>query len=271
MKKIMVAFDFTPASRNAAVYACQLAERFQAVVHLVHVYNEPLPSMVGPEAWVVAPGTLQQEMEVRMKEEIRQLNTTVLVSAVVINGFRSESLTMEAEEYEADLVVMGSKSRANRIFGSTCIRMMRKCGRPLLLVPESFTYRPAKNMVLAVDFREKVSQKDLVALVSLFKVYDASLRVVHVDPPMAEMNVSEVSEKLQLGLALSSVTYVYDRVENDDVDSGLFDYLDRHPCDLLVMMAHQHSFINRMVSLSHTRVVGSMVKLPLLVLHNQPA
>ena len=53
IKAILVPIDFSPASKRALRYACTLAERFDASIHLMHVlYN---PYMMGAFMDVYGP------------------------------------------------------------------------------------------------------------------------------------------------------------------------------------------------------------------------
>ncbi|HEY1022209.1 MAG TPA: hypothetical protein VGE06_07835, partial [Flavisolibacter sp.] len=58
----------------------------------------------------------------------------------------------------------------------------------------------------------------------------------------------------------------YDQVEHDDVDKGILNFVNIHPTDLLAMIAHHHSILERWFNPIHTRSVSFASRLPLLVL-----
>jgi hypothetical protein len=103
-------------------------------------------------------------------------------------------------------------------------------------------------------------------LFDLVKNSDAWLRVLHVDKKGSDINASEMPEKLQLGRVLAKVSYGYDRVENDDVEQGILHFVENHPTDLLVMVAHHHNVFEQIAGPVYTRSLGPKLKLPLLVL-----
>ena len=138
----------------------------------------------------------------------------------------------------------------------------------VLVIPEYFSFTPIKNIVLAVDFTEMVSGYSFKPLFQFIEQFDAVLRVLHVDPKNQEMKVSEVPEKLQLGLALSKASYIYERVEADDVEKGILSFMDNHPTDLLVMLAHHHNIFERITGDIHTDEISFEINIPLLILKN---
>ena len=103
----------------------------------------------------------------------------------------------------------------------------------------------------------------------LFEIVENSgawLRVLHVEKKGRDIDASEMPEKLQLGRVLSKVSYGYDRVENDDVEQGILHFVENHPTDLLVMVAHHHNILEQISGPIYTPSIGAKLKLPLLVL-----
>jgi hypothetical protein len=82
------------------------------------------------------------------------------------------------------------------------------------------------------------------------------------------LKAKEVPEKLQLGLALSRFNYQYDKAESYEVEDAIQNFIDRHPTDLLVLIAHHHTIYERIFETIHTKAISFKVKLPLLVLRH---
>lgn len=268
MKKILVPIDFTPASRNASEYAASLAKNLEAEVQLLHVYTEPMPVGNVPDP-VFAATSLREENRLRVGQEIDWLKQQcgIEVSGGSTAGYKGDTIKDTARETAADLLVMGAKpAHKNKILGSTTLKMIRKSPKPVLIVPEEARFRPLKNIVLAVDFSEMVGSAVLEPLFQLANAFGSSVRVLHVEEKGAEMKPSETAEKLHWGRVLSQLTYTYDRVEYDDVDEGILSFVNRHPTDLLVMVAHHHSIFERLSNPIHTRNISFEIQLPLLVL-----
>lgn len=268
MKTILVPTDFSAAARNASEYAARLAQSTGAGIYLLNVYMEPMPVTVGPEPWSQTIGQLREEDEKNINREIERLKKEykLTVNGSVETGFKGNTINETLEAVGADLVVMGSKAADKNFPGSTATRVLRKSSHPLLIVPEKSSFANVKNMVLAIDFNEMVSSSDLSVFFQLVKAFNASVRVLHIVKKGADLKASEISAKVQMGVVLSKITYTYDQVEYNNVDEGILNFANNHPTDMLVMIAHHHSLLERLFNPVHTKAISSVTGCPLLVL-----
>lgn len=272
MKKILVPIDFSPSARNAAAYSANLVKAFDAEMELLHVYAEPVSTMEGAIPSIAISQQLHHEFDSRVDKEVELLREKygVQVNGDVMVGFRSDAIHEMADDMMADLVVMGKiAEKENLFFGSTILKTIRKTDIPVLVIPEGVAYTPPKRIVLAVDFKEMVYTPCLDLLFQLVKKFDASLSVLHIQKKGTDAAPEELPEKLQLGKALAKVTYYYDKVEAEDIEGGITRFLNNHPTDMLVMIAHHHNFFERLFGTIHTRSLGLHTQVPLLVLKNQ--
>ena len=70
----MVPLDFSPASFNALDFALPLAERFNASVHLVHVFDfDYPPSMLAAMPTIIPESRLAQNAKRRLKDIAKKL------------------------------------------------------------------------------------------------------------------------------------------------------------------------------------------------------
>jgi nucleotide-binding universal stress UspA family protein len=115
-KKILVAIDGSEYSKKALEFACEMAQRFEAAVHIVHV-----PQGTAADCVMVLGGA--SVMLHASREEIEKVGERLIESAVEAakeNG--CESVTTElrggdpaheivecAKENEADYLVIGSR------------------------------------------------------------------------------------------------------------------------------------------------------------------
>jgi nucleotide-binding universal stress UspA family protein len=271
MKKILVPTDFSAASRNAEEYAASLAKVFGANISLLHVYREHLPATVGPEPWTVTSSNLRTENEKLINSEVEFLKGkySVDVNADVRNGSRSSSIKKVADETQADLIVMGIRGGRMRMAGKTALNTIRKAKIPVLIIPDGSKFTPIKNIVLAIDFNEMVDNASVDSLFELYKEFHSSLRVLHVEEKAVDLKASEVPEKLHMGVVLSRFTYQYERIESYEIEEGIQTFIDKHPTDLLVLIAHHHTIYERLFEPAHTKSLSFKMKLPLLILKHQ--
>lgn len=271
MKKILVPIDFSPASHNASECAAALANVAGAEIHLLHVYKDIIPATVGPEPWTITVSELQKQKEALINKEIIFLKEkySVKVNGEIKRGFIAKSINKTAKEMAVDLVIIGMKIiQKRKILSSNTLKATLKTNIPVLIIPEEAAFSPMKNIVLAVDFNEIPDGSCFDPLFRIIKLFDAWLRVLHVEKKGADINASEMPGKLQLGLDLAKVSYSYDKIENNDIDLGIQHFVQNHPTDLLVMVAHHHNIFERLFGSVHTWSICLEAKLPLLVLKN---
>jgi nucleotide-binding universal stress UspA family protein len=272
MKKILVPIDLSPSSYNVCDYAALLAKTLGATIHLMHAYVEEVPVAEGPVTWAAPLQELRKQAEKSINKEIKSLEKkyAIEVEGEIRQGFKSDSISEVAKEIGADLIVMGvAHEKHNKLLGGTFLKVIRKSETPVLIVPEHISFKPIKNIVLTVDFTEMISSKSFDPLFAIVKKLGASLRVIHVEKKGADLNASEVPEKIQLEQTLSRISFVYHKIDNNDVEQGIMNFIEKYPTDWLVMVAHHHNFFERIFGDIHTRSVGFAIQLPLLVLHTK--
>ena len=272
MKKILVATDFSPAAHNAANYAAALAKEFNASLHLLHVYMQPAPAIDMPVVWADTVEAMQKEKTAQLQTEAEALKETYAmpITTDAVLGFTGESIATQSAKEQADLVVMGMKGgRHSRFLGSNVITAIRKVQRPVLVVPEGYSYAPIKRITFSTDFNENISFKSLAPLLETARTFGARVDLVHIQKDEQEMEPDEISGKLSLQHALEAVEHQFHTLVDDDVEEGIQSFTQNNPTDLLVMVTHRHSLLDRWLGTSHTKLMSYHTTVPLLVLHDE--
>jgi nucleotide-binding universal stress UspA family protein len=160
MKRILVPIDFSDVTPRVIDLARQLAKALDAEIHLVHVKEltaAAAPGMLGyglagmpelaPMSGVPVPGfepmreTLpddegQMSKLAKWQEEIAQ--DGIKIGLHEPTGSVAEEILNEAEELNADLIVMGThghNAMYNLLVGSAAKAVLKHSTRPVLLVP----------------------------------------------------------------------------------------------------------------------------------------
>jgi nucleotide-binding universal stress UspA family protein len=139
IKTILVPVDFSPPSLKALEYACPLAQKFGAAVHLLHVNDlavrEPLlaPTFHLAEDF----GGIQR----RRLQSIATGRSVPIASAQchVRSGEVDEQIRREARLVDADLIVIathGYSGIKHLMLGSSAQKLVRRAPSPVLVVRE---------------------------------------------------------------------------------------------------------------------------------------
>lgn len=148
LNHILVPTDFSECSERARAYACELATRFSAELHLLHVVTPiALPGYTGP-----VPGPLPDEVlypEVGARRELDQWNDPAFeeitrVTRSAISGTPFVEIVRYARNQNVDLIVMGTHGRSglvHALLGSVTEKVVRKAPCPVLTVrPEGHQF-----------------------------------------------------------------------------------------------------------------------------------
>jgi nucleotide-binding universal stress UspA family protein len=272
MKKILVAIDFSDAARKAAEYAALLAKVYDADILLIHAFYMPFPVGDAPGYIPLSLEEVRQENEAFLQREVEYLAATyhVKVNGYVVMGMAASVLKDTANEYKADLVVMGMKGEGNTggIFGSTVIASIRKAKHPLLIIPENVQFNPILHITFAADFASNGQTDNYHILEDIAGQFKSDIKVVHIQKSNADMNADEAAGKVRAELIFGKLNHSFHTVDADNVEKGINDFMAENPSDLLVMVAHHHTLFERLFGHIHTNLVAYNAHLPLLVLHD---
>ena len=138
VKKILIAIDDGPISEKVALNGFQLGQQLNAEIALVSITDTSLMRN--------ADGVTQEEMEDTAKNELRKTQQALInrvfkdfkVSTFVEDGKPHEMILKVADEWEADLIVLGTHGRTglkHLLVGSVAEKVMRHSVKPLVIIP----------------------------------------------------------------------------------------------------------------------------------------
>lgn len=148
MKKVLIAVDYHPNAEKVIRSGHQLAKMMEADICLIHVlsdvrfYDVQFESFMGYEGYSFPMNYQAQEDVVKMAQEYLEKTAKILndknVSIHIKEGDTSEALLKYAEEWNADVIVMGthSYSTLEKIFlGTVASSVLEKTKIPVYMVP----------------------------------------------------------------------------------------------------------------------------------------
>jgi nucleotide-binding universal stress UspA family protein len=272
MQTILLPVDFSPASRNASLYAAELAKLFHTRLLLFHAYMLPTPISEVPYAMVTVD-TLQKENEDAIKKEADFLHQKygLEVEWLVRIGMASDEIKTITREREIGLIVMGMKGAGglDKIIGSTTTNVSRKVKTPVLVVPQNAAYTPVKNITYASDFTYKTSIQLFEPLLELAKAFQATIHILYVRQNHGGISEQELAGKKSTEIIFEGYKHEYVTIEDPAVTHGINKYLRAQSAELLAMVAHKHSFLERVFSKKHTTAMAYETHVPLLILQDK--
>lgn len=140
-KTVLFATDFSESSIYAFEYARDLAKKYQALLLVVHVINEPV-DLRGFYVPHISFETLEEEIEQGARKMMDKFCRVHLADydhyqTFIIPGIPYDEIIKKAEETAADLIVMGTHGRSGLdhvLFGSTAEKVVRKSPVPVMTI-----------------------------------------------------------------------------------------------------------------------------------------
>jgi nucleotide-binding universal stress UspA family protein len=140
-RRICCPVDFSDASREAMYAAAELAQRFDAELQLVHVYQ--MPGVSFPEATVFAGHEALQQLIELVERALSEWGAEARargaskVTTHAIMGVPYAEVLKYAEDRQSDLIVMGTHGRTalmRALLGSVAEKVVRHAPCPVLTI-----------------------------------------------------------------------------------------------------------------------------------------
>ena len=142
LTKLLVPTDFSEDSEQAARYAVELAKRFQAEIHCIHVVDIPADLLSTSDYYMTGPSEqFIDQIREESKKNLEGFAEKNLEGAQVQTAFLEGSPFVEiiryARDQQIDLVVIATHGRTGLkhvLFGSVAEKVVRKAPCPVLVV-----------------------------------------------------------------------------------------------------------------------------------------
>ena len=140
-KTILFATDFSEGSDFAFQAALSLARKYEGKLILIHIINEPV-DLRGFYVPHISFDKLEEEIEQGAEKLMEKFCRTHIkdfsnYETFVLPGIPYDEIIKKAEEFETDLIVMGTHGRTGLdhvLFGSTAEKVVRKSPIPVMTI-----------------------------------------------------------------------------------------------------------------------------------------
>lgn len=135
--RILVAIDFSAASRRALRYARDLALQFRAELHVAHVAVPQVPLAAGPDPVAVMPMTIDERKlaeEKLMAWADRCRDTRIQCQPHLLHGEPAAAILACVKEIGADHIVLGAHGHSrfhDFLLGSVAREVQGKADCPV--------------------------------------------------------------------------------------------------------------------------------------------
>ena len=273
MKTLLIATDFSKASRHASLYGLQLAKTMEANVILFTAYTSPHPIAALPIQ--SSHYDVMMQMEKKLNDEADRIanDERARITVVCGEGTAVDTILSVAAEKKVDLIITGMKGEGNNIkklFGSTTTSLVRQSNIPIIVVPEEATFSHPATLLYASDVFLDITIQPIDQVQWITGFFKSKLVVVRIVKDDYEKLLEDVNlpQRLRSGLTIMNTTFQFP--VNTNVTAGLSDFIKMQPVDLLVMKPHKQGWIDRLFIKSETKEMLFHSHTPLLILPTIP-
>ena len=190
-----------------------------------------------------------------------------IVELLIVGDFFMELYRL-CEDTNPYAVVMGSQgtTAAERfLLGSNSVHAMRNLKWPLIAIPSGTAYSPIKNIGLASDFDQPVSDLPLDKVKQFVEDFHATLHIINVGTKK-EFSADKIFETTQMHENLLHNNPEYHFIQNENVEQGIMECAQVNAIDLLMVFPRQHGFLDAFFHKSMSKQLVLHSKIPVIAL-----
>ncbi len=274
MKKILFPTDFSDNSLNAFRYALHLADKIQAQIISLHVYNGPEGFYQEYYDFLIENYTITEWSEFEnFKSEVPKLKAIaeknnlahINLSHMLERGVAVQSIVEIAAAEKVDYIVMGTTGASGlkeAFMGSVTEKVINNARVPVLAIPAKCYYRPLKRFVFLCHYKK--SEADMLkSLLPLASVFGAQIDVLEVQAHH-QPNEHETVEEWKAMFQHSGIGFY--RLTSNDYVGTVMDFIKLNRENLIVIPRRHKNFIDKLLSFSLSRELAFHSSVPLLTL-----
>lgn len=278
-KKILIPTDFSENAWNAIVYAAALFKETPCDFYVLHAYqsavlskqeliNSQAESLTFQREKVKSENGLRDVMKMLGLRGSNEKHTYTVVSS---QDYPLDAMKTLVAKRDIELVVMGTKGASNykgTQLGSNTITVMeqlRTC--PVLGIPLDAMMVGVKEIVFPTSFKTHYKRKELMHLVELAQMQQATICILHVNNSEA-LSKEQLENKKLLEECLEGATSSMHHISGSNVVAGVKHFVESRNSDMIAFINRRHSFFSNLFNTPMVQELGMFSKVPLLVMHD---
>jgi nucleotide-binding universal stress UspA family protein len=261
MKSILVATDFSASADNAINYAATLARNTGATLLLLHVYQIPI-SMSDVPVLMVSAEELRNNADMGLKksqEQLKKMFPGLTVQTESRLGDVVSEIQDLCEKHQPLAIVVGKHGASGVerfLFGSTALSVIRASKIPVITVPDTTKEFRIAKVALASDGSSLGEHEGLIR--SFLAETKAQLHIVHVK--------ETGNDHAAITGLVKDLNPVYQTITGEDFSHGISNYLETNDIDMLIVIPHKHSLMERLLFKTHTAELIKKIPFPVMTL-----
>lgn len=274
MSTIIVATNFSNASRNALNYACSLLQNATTPrLLLLNIYAFP-GAMTGDAIAIAAMSEIIEHDSALLEQEhawVRENYPTINIDSEMVTGVFQDELTAKVVETNAVMVVMGASGNYTDLLSwdANIIDAFVDLPVPVMVIPAHVQYREVKKIAFACNYYRKNLHVPVAVIRRLVNYTKAELFIINVVAPQEVITEEALQNKQELQASLADLHPVYFEPEFKNVINAIDGFTAEQNIDLLLVIPTRHGIWYNIFQKTHTRGLVYLNHIPVLSLRQQ--
>ena len=260
MKNILVPIGSSENAINTLQYAIDFAKEVGAHVYVLRAYNAQ--SKAGTMIDVNA--ILERESNLYMRSMINSVDRKGLdIQLISAKGNVIDSIAAVEKEIGVDLIMMGPKSNSIKeevFLGTTSGSVVKQSDFPVLIVPESYVFKPFNSILTAFKSGTITKHNVLSPLQSIKHNFNPVINLLLVKTP------GYVEEDLVIDTSLTALKSSLKITENATTFQGVLEHFQSNNPDMLCVFRRKRGFFKKLWEKNTVLKSEFHCSIPLLVL-----
>lgn len=248
-KTIVVPYDFSETADHAVKQAVLIASLSKGELILVFVqkHNEIL-EMLLPSLNIVKPSTVSEFLSEKLSKEAEKVEKKygIKVTPIFSEGNISSEIINICNEYNADLIVMGTKgsdSNNDLFMGSNTYRTLTKSNLPILTIRSEPSKKGFLSILLPIDLSEHTKEKINIAiqLAKLFKGHLHVLGLYNESEKGFKTNLAETITQIEKECTKKKVSVTSYITKTDNKLKSILKHTKKANADIIISMTDQNT------------------------------
>jgi nucleotide-binding universal stress UspA family protein len=276
MKNILFPTDFSEAAERAFIYALHIADKFNAAITTLHVFQKP--DIRGSHI----PFTFQDIIKDFDLLEFENYKDSIpsLVKTAEEYGFAHLEMRHALEEGrvvdtilevagrdKADLIVMGTtgaRGLKELLIGSVTGEIIENADCPVLGVPEAAYFSGRIDRIAFTTSFQEEEKKALETVRRFARPFGAHVHCINVDLAHTESIVGRMEKLKKEYAGQNDLSFTV--LDGIDIREEVTKFLDAYQVDILAMVTHKRTFLQELFHFSLTKAMSYHSKVPVLSL-----
>ncbi|MCO4822655.1 MAG: universal stress protein [Flavobacteriaceae bacterium] len=236
MKNILVPVGSSKNALSHLQYAVDFAEAFNANLFIVQIYN--VYTKAG--TMIKIDHILERESQEFLDGLISKIDTKkVEVVTRTLKGKLIDTLELACEKGNIDLILVEPRTNSikDEVFlGKTSGKIIKQTQIPALIVPEGYSFKPIRKILLAVKSAILKKEEALIPLIGIKNQFDAVVNLLLVKTPHHNEGDFDVNSALADIVSKTIIS------ENGTTFQGVLEHFQSNDPDMLCVVRRKRGF-----------------------------